>query len=122
MSQSRPINPVFAPDPEFSLERALLTLKDLINRLPKKETLPQKVVRKVISLEDMISNLTKRITSTLKMSFKQFTSEHKGEKVNVIVSFLAMLELVKEGVLLVSQESNFADIQMETTEIGVPRY
>ena len=56
------------------------------------------------------------------MSFKQFTAEHKGEKVGVIVSFLAMLELVKDGVLHVSQEKEFDDIQMETKEVGVPRY
>ncbi len=121
-SHARPVSPVFTPDAEFTLEKALYSLKDLINRLPKKESLPKHVVQKVISLEDMISNLTTRITSSLKMSFKQFTAEHKGEKVGVIVSFLAMLELVKDGVLHVSQEKEFADIQMETKEVGVPRY
>lgn len=121
-SHARPANPVFTPDPVFTLERALLALKDLINRLPKKENLPKHVVQKVVSLEEMISNLTTRITSSLKMSFKQFTAEHKGEKVGIIVSFLAMLELVKEGVVHVSQEKEFDDIQMETKEVGVPRY
>ena len=121
-SQARRVNPIFAPDPAFTLDKALLPLKDLINRLPKKEKLPQHLVRKVVSLEDMIGTLTRRIQSQLKMSFKQFTGEHKGERVNVIVSFLAMLELVKEGVLLVSQESSFGDITMETKDVGVPRY
>ncbi len=121
-SQAHPIEPVFAPDPAFTLEKALLSLKDLVNRLPKKENLPQHVVQKVISLEDMIGTLTTRITSHLRMSFKEFTKEHKENRVNVIVSFLAMLEMVKEGVLHVSQEATFGDIQMETKEVGVPRY
>jgi segregation and condensation protein A len=121
-SQSRPLQPVFTPAAEFSLEKALLSLKDLINRLPKKEKLPQTVVKKVISLEDMIGTLTTRITSHLRMSFREFTKEHKENKVNVIVSFLAMLELVKQGIVHVSQEKNFDDIQIETKEIGVPRY
>lgn len=121
-SASRSIQPVFAPAPEFTLEKALYSLRDLINRLPKKESLPKHVVSKVISLEDMIGKLTERITGSLKMSFRQFTGEHKGEKVNVIVSFLAMLELVKEGVMLVTQVKDFDDIQMETKEVGVPRY
>lgn len=121
-SATRSMQPVFAPAPEFTLEKALYSLKDLINRLPKKENLPKHVVQKVISLEDMIGTLTTRITSSLRMSFKQFTGEHKGEKVNVIVSFLAMLELVKDGVLHVTQERDFDDIQMETKEVGVPRY
>ncbi len=121
-SQSRPVNPVFAPEPEFTLEKALYSLKDLINRLPKKETLPKHVVQKVVSIEEMIGTLTTRITGALRMSFKEFTKDHKENRVNVIVSFLAMLELVKEGVLHVSQENNFDDIQMETKDVGVPRY
>ena len=121
-SQTRLVVPVFTPDPEFTLNKALYVLKDLFNRLPKKENLPQVAVKKVISLEEMIGNLTERITSHLRMSFKDFTKEHKGNRVNVIVSFLAMLELVKEGILQVSQESNFGDIQMEPKEVGVPRY
>lgn len=121
-SASRRLVPVFAPAPEFTLERALTSLKDLIHRLPKKENLPKHVVEKVISLEDMIGTLTSRITSSLRMSFREFSKEHKGEKVNVIVSFLAMLELVKEGVLHVSQQDTFSDIHMETKDVGVPRY
>jgi segregation and condensation protein A len=121
-SQARPIQAVFVPDPEFTLEKALYSLKDLINRLPKKEALPKVMVKKIMSLEESIATLTTRITSQLKMSFSQFTSDHKGEKVSVIVSFLAMLELVKQGVLQVSQTSAFSDIDMETKDVGVPRY
>ena len=121
-SQSRPFTPVFAPAPEFSLEKALATLHDLVKRLPKQENLPKLAVKKIMSIEDMISNLTKRITSQLRMNFSQFTAEHKGEKVNIIVSFLAMLELVKQGVLQVSQSREFADIEMETKQVGVPMY
>lgn len=121
-SQSRTIQPVFVPNPEFTLEKALFSLKDLINRLPKKETLPKTVVRKVISLEDMIGTLTTRITAHLRMSFKEFTKEHKENRVNVVVSFLAMLELIKQGILHVSQEATFGEIQMETKDVGLPRY
>jgi chromatin segregation and condensation protein Rec8/ScpA/Scc1 (kleisin family) len=56
------------------------------------------------------------------MKFSDFASVHKEEKVNIIVSFLAMLELVKQGVIHVTQENHFGDINMETKEVGVPRY
>lgn len=121
-SQSKPIVPVFAPQPDFNLEKALYSLKDLINRMPKKENTPKVLLKKVISLEEMIGTLTTRITSHLKMSFKEFTKDHKENKVNVIISFLAMLELVKQGVVHAHQEDAFGDINMETREIGVPRY
>ncbi|MDQ2932933.1 MAG: segregation/condensation protein A [bacterium] len=121
-SRSRVATPVFTPSDEITLQKACLSLKDLINRLPKKENLPKHIVRKVVSLEDMIGTLTTRITSHLRMSFKEFTMEHKENRVHVIVSFLAMLELVKDGVLHVSQEKDFEDIHMETKSVGVPRY
>ncbi len=47
---------------------------------------------------------------------------NKKEKINIIVNFLAMLELVKRGVILVNQESHKKDIFMETINVGVPRY
>ena len=40
----------------------------------------------------------------------------------LIAVFLAMLELVKQGTLHVTQEETFADIQMETKEVAVPKY
>ena len=121
-SQSRPMQPVFVPNPEFTLEKAQQTLADLIKRLPKKENLPQVIVQKVISLEDMIGTLTTRITSHLRMSFKDFTKDHKENRVNIIVSFLAMLELVKQGIMHVTQESTYGDINMETKDVSLPKY
>jgi segregation and condensation protein A len=88
-----------------------------------KINIPKAIIKKVISLEETIDNLTKRITQGLRMKFSEFSGgTNKGEKINVIVSFLAMLELVKQGIIHVNQENNFSDIHMESKEIGVPRY
>jgi len=46
----------------------------------------------------------------------------KEERVTVIVSFLAMLELVKQGIITVLQDEHFNDIKMETTNLEIPRY
>jgi len=121
-SQSRPIETIFSPHESMNLLSLALSIKDIIKSLPKKENIPKAVVRKVISLEETIDNLTKRITQGLRMKFSDFANVSKEEKVNVIVSFLAMLELVKQGILHVSQENHFGDIHMETKEVGVPRY
>ena len=121
-SQSRPIEPIFSINESINLLSIVKTIKDVINALPKKEILPKAVVRKVISLEETIDNLTKRITQGLKMKFSEFSSIHKEDKVNVIVSFLAMLELVKQGIISVSQENHYDDINIESKNIGVPHY
>ncbi len=121
-NQSRIITPVFSPDESMTIPNLLNSIRSVLINLPKKETLPKAVVKQVISLEDMIESLTKRIQSSLRMSFKDFAGVGKEEKVTVIVSFLAMLELVKQGVIDVKQEENSEHIEIETQEVGVPRY
>ena len=116
-------DPVFAPDASMTMENLYESMKKVLVSLPqKKEKLPEVVVRQVISLEDMIEKLTTRVTSGLRMTFKEFSAEHKAERVNIIVSFLAMLELVKNGLIKVEQGGTFDEIHMETDQVGTPRY
>ena len=70
----------------------------------------------------MINRLTERIQLNMKMSFREFAGGGKKEKAHIIISFLAMLELVKQGVLSVAQEKQFHDIEMATHTINTPRY
>lgn len=113
---------LFVPDERISLNRIYESIRQIISQIPKAENLPKTVVQKVISLEEMIGNLTDRITKSFKMSFKDFSGIGKEDKVNVIVSFLAMLELVKQGIIHVKQENLWDDIEIETNSISVPRY
>lgn len=113
---------VFTPDKNISVEKIRETVNSLILQLPKKEFVPKAIIKKIISLEEMIENLTHRITENMKMSFKDFSGIGKVEKVNVIVSFLAMLELVKQGIIQVRQDKDFQDIEMENQTVGIPRY
>lgn len=118
----RKMQAVFAPSPEITQTSMLGAIRDALKRIPVKEKLSEVVVRKVISLEEMITNLTDRVTKSISMSFREFTQMGKAEKVDVIVGFLAMLELVKQGIVHARQEGDFDDIIMETKDIGVPRY
>jgi len=118
---------VFAPSPEITSVSMLGAIRDALKRIPIKEKLSEVVVRKVISLEEMITNLTERVTKSISMSFREFTGwdspDKKAEKVDIIVGFLAMLELVKQGIVHARQEGDFDDIIMDTTkDVGVPRY
>lgn len=112
---------VFAPSSETKIESFVLAIKDLLKNLPKPEIIPEKIIRKVVSLEEVINDLASRVNRAIKMSFTDFVKD-KAEKINVIVSFLGMLELVKQGVINIEQQGHFADISMETKDVGVPRY
>lgn len=120
--QNKIIEPVFSPDSQITLKNILEAARDVLKNLPKPEALPKAVVKKIISLEEVIENLTERIKSGLKMSFRNFSNIGKQDKVTVIVSFLAMLELVKQGIIQATQEKLFEDIDMETQDLAVPRY
>ena len=56
------------------------------------------------------------------MSFREFSKIGREKKVNVIVGFLAMLELVKQGIIQVKQEKHFEDITIETESVATPNY
>ena len=120
--------PVFAPDAKITITGVSDGVIAVISALPKKISLPKAIVRKVISLDEMMSRLATRVTSALKTSFAQFSRYEKGkpvgkeQKVEVIVSFLAMLELVKQGVVHVTQHEDYGDIDIETHKFDTPSY
>lgn len=116
------INPIFSPDENITLANLLASAREVIRNLPKNESLPKAIVKKVISLEEVIENLAERVKTGLNIRFKDFAQIGKEDKINIIVSFLAMLELVKQGLIEVVQEKQFEDIQMQTQEIGIPKY
>jgi segregation and condensation protein A len=127
-SRDRAPEPVFSPSRDITLGSIVASMKAVIARLPKKEKLPEVTVRKIRTLEETIDDLAARVQSSLRMSFRDFSKQGRGvqlskeEKVNVIVSFLAMLELVKQGIVEVSQSALFDDIEIETHNVGIPSY
>lgn len=116
-SPSRP--PVFTPG-EISTSRILEAVQKLVNLLPKPEAVARAVVAPVLKLEDVIVSLKKRLASAFKARFSELTRSR--EKHEVIVYFLAMLELVRAGSASVSQEKLFEDITIEVEKVAAPRY
>ena len=114
--------PVFSPPQDASVETIREGIMRVLKGLPQINLIPEAVVKKVVSIEEMIENLTNRITKNLKLSFSEFSNMGKGEKVEVIVGFLAMLELAKQGIISITQEKTFSDITMETDSVSVPKY
>ncbi|MFA5933720.1 MAG: segregation/condensation protein A [Candidatus Paceibacterota bacterium] len=110
--------PIWSPDSAITTPRMHQAINDVLNSIPKKEFLPKVNMKKVVSIEEMIDSLTARIQAGIKMSFKEFSRSKdaetiKEQKVYVIVGFLAMLELIREGILEAVQNDNFSDIEIE---------
>lgn len=117
--------PVFSPHEKISLFNIHQSLIDVIVKLPKKEVIQKATIRKVITIEEMIDKLATRVQTAIKISFREFSGgkpKTREEKVEMIVGFLALLELVKQGTVGVYQNSSFSDIEMETENVGLPKY
>jgi len=110
--------PIFSPDPLITTQNISSSILDVLHNIPKKEEkLTEVEVKKIINIDQVINSLTERIQKAINLSFKEFSRSHgaKNEdeaKVHIIVSFLAMLELVKEGIIDVIQNSSFGNIEM----------
>lgn len=85
-------------------------LGGLIKILPLAKDIPEKTVASVIKLEDKINELCERVAVAVKTSFRELS--RGGDKMTLIVSFLALLELVKRGVVDAKQEGSFSDIEV----------
>jgi segregation and condensation protein A len=113
--------PMFLPDrytETMALKQAIL---NVIANLPKKVEKPKVQVRKVVSLEETILNLKNRIERQFSLKFKEFTGDAQ-ERTVVIVGFLAVLEMVKQGMVMVTQQDRFDEIHIERTGSSAPRY
>ena len=117
----------FSPTAEITPANLLTTMTNLIQALPGAASkLPAVTIKKIASLEEMIRDLTGRIQTALRMNFSDFVKNQPGawqkEKTNIIVSFLALLELCKRGLVEVEQGSHLAEIKIETKMAGLPHY
>lgn len=104
--------PTFAPPPSFDVSALPVIMKRLLAVLPEKTALTEKTVARVVSLEEKIADLESRIKNGMAKSFSEFVGGD-NEKTNVIVSFLALLELVRIGDIAVNQDATFGGITID---------
>lgn len=118
----RPPEPTFSPARDLSTEALAEALARVLAAREEVEELPEARVKPLITIEEMMDQLAKRVQSALTLSFKDFAGNTK-EKVEVIVSFLALLELVKQGAVAAEQFDTYGDIRIShTASASVPHY
>ncbi|MEK7108860.1 MAG: ScpA family protein [Patescibacteria group bacterium] len=122
--------PLFLPDASATVQSLRSAAQRLIDGFPTTLTLPKVAVKKIMSLEEMIERLAARVQSAIRMSFKDFAHSTglgqagigKAERGEIVVGFLALLELVKQGIIRATQTSHFGDITLESDSVSTPKY
>jgi segregation and condensation protein A len=114
--------PFFASARDLSADALAEALARVIAAREAVEELPEARVKPLISIEEVMDTLAKRVQSAMTLSFREFTGGAK-EKVEIVVSFLALLELVKQGAVAAEQREHHGDIRIShTAASAVPRY
>lgn len=114
-------DPIFTTDKFTESNELKDAMYRVLSDLPKKPEKPKVRVRKVVSLEEMIDRLKTRVENQMKLKFSDLL-ENDTERTTVIVGFLAVLESVKQGSILVAQTDRFQDIEIEREGFGAPKY
>lgn len=108
---------VFAPDAHIQAPTLALLLNELLSKVvlvQESEKLPVVQVRSSITIEDVMKKITDRISHMTSFSFNSLKEgvESKEEKVFTVISFLAILELIRTGILNAEQENTFGELNI----------
>lgn len=115
------LDPLFLPD-QFTTKTELeAAMYRVLSELPHKPEKPKVQVRNVISLEKMMERLASRIEKQMKITLRELL-EDETERHTLIVGFLAVLESVKQGGIIVAQARRFEDIEIERYKFSAPKY
>ena len=120
LAHRAPLRPAVFSPAEAAVRSISGAAMRLINMLPKPEAMVKAAVAPVLALEDVIVHLKRRLASAFRAKFRELT--HNKAKGEVIVYFLAMLELVRSGSASLTQEKLFEDITIEMESVAAPRY
>jgi len=102
----------FCPPPKLTGQNLAQTFAEVLRGLGPILNLPTEVVRKTINIQEKIAQIRERIFRETTSRFSDILREAK-DKTEVIVSFLALLELIKQKVVCVKQTNVFDDIEIE---------
>ena len=109
--EKMPVERVFRPPQKVqpaALKEAFCAVLKVLEPLVR---IPKKIMVRAISIQERIERLKNFILEKLTSSFKNFVGKG-GDKTEVIVSFLALLELCKQRVVEVKQDQLFQDIMI----------
>lgn len=102
----------FAPPKKLVAADLAMVFNDLIGRIrPAAVDLEERRLEPKINIDDKIAEIRSNLFERIKMRFSQILEAAKS-KTEIIVSFLAMLELIKQKEVIVDQVELFGEIEI----------
>lgn len=115
ISYSRPgyvgFQSIFYPPEDLNLYDLKKYFQFVLDDIPVIEKLDEETVEEIITLEEKINDLQNTLRQRVEMSFTELTG-NATNKIDIILSFLAMLEMVKQRIVDVEQGELFQEIKL----------
>lgn len=89
--------------------------QDVLARLEPVVRIPKSAIAKVVTLREKITQIQQLIVQQKKVGFHDLLSE-SSDSADVVVTFLAVLEMTKQHLIAVRQEGVYTDIVIESVE------
>jgi len=106
------LEPTFSPPPGLSLGDLSSAFLEILRRIDYVVNLPERVMEKVVSLGEVVANIRVSLGNLSKMNFTDILKDAKS-KSEMVVCFMALLELIKSGEIAVNQQGIFDEIEVE---------
>ena len=105
----------FYPDPAITAKLLSEFAGKVAKSIEELNKLPQIAVAEIISISEKIKDLQSELLKKVEIKLFDLIKKSKS-KTEIIVTFLALLELIKQNILTVEQEELFADIMIKKSE------
>ncbi len=99
----------FFPDPSIQPKELYNAILIVLSGLKELDTLPKAKLKEAISIQEKIDHLRTNLSLQVETRLSDLlkTAKNKGE---IIITFLALLELIKQKIFVADQEALFADV------------
>ncbi len=115
--EQQKIEAIFYPPENINAFDLKKYFQKVLAEIPSVAVLQEEIVSEIVSLEERISDLEIMLRKKMETCFSELVFQAK-DKIDVIVSFLAMLEMVKQRIIKVEQQELFQEIKLSMRSGG----
>lgn len=113
-SKLKTIEPIFSPPRSVNPASLGKLFQGVLERIEPLIQLPKEMIKKTVSIQEKIKEIKKILFQESSVNFKIILEKAKN-KTEIIVTFLALLELIKKHSVQVIQENIFDDIHIKSS-------
>jgi len=106
------VEPIFHPPKGLTADGLKRLMLEVVHKVEPLVSLPESVIERTMSLHDKIRSVQGILEKAKQTSFRELLSTATS-RMEIIVTFLALLELVKSRHATLHQDNAFADVTIE---------